>query len=270
MRTFVRLATPLVLLGAMTGETLAQGVPTSQPGILSIIMEEVKVGMEAPHEANESGWPAAFAKVNSPYYYMALESMTGSSQVWFLSPYESFAAEGENMRQNQSDPALSAELNRLWRADGPYLNSSTTIQAMARPDLSYGDFPDLAMVRFYEITLMRIRLGHGSAWENAARVFREQAERAAPGMSYRIYQVIAGLPEGYFLIFSSVNEYGDFDRMMAEGMQMWENVSPEVMQTLESFMANDVQSVITHRFRVSPTMSYMSEEVKARDPSFWR
>lgn len=270
MRTFVRFALPLIVLAAMTGRTVAQGIPTSQPGILTIIMEEVKVGMDAAHEANESGWPAAFAKVNSPYYYMALESMTGSSQVWFISPYESFAAEGENMRQNQSNPALSAELNRLWTADGPYLTSSTTIQALARPDLSHGPFPDLAMVRFYEISLMRIRLGHDRAWENAARVFLTQVERAAPGMSYRIYQVIAGMPEGYYLIFSTANDYSDFDTMMAEGMQMWENVSPEVMETLEGFMTSDVQSVITHRFRVSPTMSYVSEEVKARDPSFWR
>jgi len=270
MRACIRFFLSLVALAALTGEAVAQGIPTSQPGILTIIMEEVKVGMDAAHEANESGWPAAFAKVNSPYYYMALESLTGSSQVWFVSPYESFAAEGESMRQNQSDPALSAELDRLWRADGPYLNSTTTIQAVARPDISYGDFPDLAMVRFYQISLMRIRLGHASAWENAAKVYRDQVERAVPGMSYRIYQVIAGMPDGYFLIFSTANEYGDFDRMMAEGMQMWENVSPEVMQTLESFMTNDVQSVITHRFRVSPTMSYTSEEVKARDPDFWK
>lgn len=261
---------PFTLLAAGAGQALAQGMPTSQPGILTIIVEDIKVGMDADHEANESGWPAAFAKANSPFYYMALESMTGSSEVWFLSPYESFAAEGEAMKQNQSNPALAAELSRLWRADAPFLDGSTTFQAMARPDLSHGAFPDLAMVRFYDITLMRIRVGHGQAWENAAKLYLEQVRRAAPQMSYRIYQVTAGMPDGHYLIFSTANDYAEFDTMMAEGMAMWESVSPQDMATLSEFMANDVQSVITNRYRVSPTMSYVSPETKAKDPAFWR
>ena len=270
MRLFPLAVLPFTVLAGGAGNALAQGMPTSQPGILTVIVEEIKVGMDADHQANESGWPAAFAKVNSPFYYMALESMTGSSEVWFLSPYESFAAEAENMKQTQSDPALAAELARLWRADAPYLNRSTTFQAVARPDLSYGAFPDLAMVRFYEITTMRVRVGHGPAWENAARLYLEQMRKAAPQMSYRIYQVTAGMPDGHYLIFSTVNDYAEFDTMMAEGMAMWESVSPEDMATLQAFMANDVQSVITNRYRVSPTMSYVSPETRAKDPAFWR
>ena len=258
MRKFAPPVLFLVLFAGSAGNALAQGMPTSQPGILTIFFEEVKVGMEADHEANEAGWPAAHAKANSPYYYMALESMTGSSPVWYLSPYESFSAEGESMKQVASDPALSAELDRLWRADGQYLDAARNIQAIARPELSHGEFPDLAMVRFYDITMVRIRLGHQAGWENAARLYMEQARRAAPQMSYRIYQVITGMPDGYFLIFSAVEDYADFDSLMAKGMAMGENVSPEVMATMEHFMVNDAKSFITHRFRVSPTMSYVS------------
>jgi hypothetical protein len=35
-------------------------------------------------------------------------------------------------------------------------------------------------------------------------------------------------------------------------------------------MANDVQMVITNRYRVSPSMSYVAPETKAKDPSFWK
>ena len=75
-------------------------MPTSQPSILSIIIEEVKVGMDADHAANEAGWPAAFAKAGSQFYYMALASMTGSSEVWYLAPYASWTQEGESMKRN--------------------------------------------------------------------------------------------------------------------------------------------------------------------------
>jgi hypothetical protein len=270
MRTYIRLLFSLVLLAALRGNVLAQGMPTTQPGILTIIVESVKPGMDGEHEANEAGWPAAFAKVNSPWYYLALASMTGESEVWYVSPYASYAAEGENMKQNNSDTVLSAELDRLWRADGPYLNSTRTFQAVARPDLSYGAFPDLAMVRFYDITTFRVRLGHEQGWEAAAKVYMEQVRTAAPGMSYRVYQVTAGMPGGSYMIFSTVTDYAEFDKMMADGNAMWEKVSPKDMATLQQTMANDVQMVITNRYRVSPSMSYVAPETKAKDPSFWK
>jgi hypothetical protein len=269
MRVLARLLVSGLVLAATAGHALAQGTPTSQPSILTIIVEQVKPGMDAEHEANEAGWPAAFAKVNSPYYYMAIESLTGSPEVWFMSPYASFAAEGENMKQSQANPGLAAEQARLWRADGQYLEGTYTFQAMARPDLSYGTFPDLSKVRFYEITTMRIRLGHEQGWEAAAKVYMEQVKRAAPGMSYRIYQVTAGMPGSNYLIFSTVEDYAGFDKMMADGNAMWQGVPAKDMATLQQSMTNDFQNVITNRFRVSPTMSYVAPETRASDPSFW-
>jgi len=245
-------------------------MPTTQPGILTIFIEDVKIGMESAHEANEAGWPDAFAKVNSPYYYMAFESMTGESQVWYVSPYASFAAESENMKANQSNPELSAELDRLWKADAQYLNSATSIQAVARPELSYGAFPDLAMVRYYDISIIRVRLGHEQEWETAARAYQEVVKRGAPGASFRIYQVINGWPDGFYLVFSAVNDYAEFDTQMAAVQGMWAQATPSEMETLQGFLANGAQSMVSQRFRVSPTMSYVSPEARAKDPDFWR
>ena len=265
-----RLMIPALVLAVTAGDALAQGMPTSQPGILTVIVEELKPGMDAEHEANEAGWPAAFGKVNSAYNYLAIESMTGSPEVWFMSPYASFAAEGESMKQSQDNPALAAEQARLWRADGQYLEGTYTFQAMARPDLSYGAFPDLAMVRFYDITTMRVRLGHEQAWEAAAKVYVEQMKRAAPGSSYRVYQVTAGMPGSVYLVFSSVEDYAGFDKMVADGNAVWQGMPAKAMGTLQQSMSDDFQNVITNRYRVSPTMSYVADETKAKDPTFWR
>lgn len=260
----------VLVLAATAGNVLAQGMPETQPGILTIFIEEVKVGMDAAHEANEAGWPVAFAKANSPYYYLALQAMTGPNEIWYVSPYESYAAEGENMKMNESNDELSKELSRLWSADGQYLNDARQIQAVARPDISHGDFPDLGRARFWDISMMRIRLGHEEAWMNAARIYKEQVAKAAPDMSYRIYQVTAGMPAGYYLIFSSVDDYAEFDQAMAQGDAMWEGISPADMATLQQFMASDVQMVINNRFRLNPIMSYVSDETKAVDPDFWK
>ena len=178
MRKLTRLSVALLALAAGASGVRAQGMPTSQPSILSIFIEEVQVGMDADHAANEAGWPAAYAKTGSPFYYMALASMTGSSEVWFLAPYASWTQEGENMKQTDADPELSAELARLWRADGQYLTSARTVQAVARPDLSYGAFPNLGLVRFYEITTFRVRPGHEEGFEAAVKMYTEALTRA--------------------------------------------------------------------------------------------
>jgi len=269
MRKLTRLSVALLALAAGASGVRAQGMPESQPSILSIFIEEVQVGMDADHAANEAGWPAAYAKTGSPFYYMALASMTGSSEVWFLAPYASWTQEGENMKQTDADPELSAELARLWRADGQYLTSARTVQAVARPDLSYGAFPNLGLVRFYEITTFRVRPGHEEGFEAAVRMYTEVLTRASSGASFRTYSVVAGMPSPTYLVFASVNAYGEFDKMMADGMAMWQSLTPEQMTEMGDAMRNDVINVITHRFRVDPRMSYVAPDAKAADPAFW-
>src|SRR3989441_12647696 len=145
------LALPSFLcMGAMA--TLAQGqaLPTSQPALITIYREQVKLGRGTEHARIEAGWPAAFAKAKSPNYYLAMTSLTGASEAWFIIPYASNAVAAAEMKLEESDTTLAAELQRLSRADAEVLTNAQSIQAVARPDLSYGAFPSLAKQRFWE------------------------------------------------------------------------------------------------------------------------
>lgn len=270
MRILTRIMLSLVLLAGLAGTALAQGMPTSQPGILTINIEQLKVGVAADHETNEAGWPRAFAQASYPYNYLALEAITGTPEIWFVAPYPSWSAEGESMKLISDNAALGAELTKLAKADAQYLDGFRTLQAVARPDLSYGQYPDIAMARFFEITVFRVRPGHERGFEEAAKVYRSMVERATPGASYRMYQVTGGMPGGTYLVFGSTTSYAEFDKLMADYNGMWAKASPEEMTTLQQTMANDVQVVTTNRYRVSPTMSYVPAETKARDPAFWK
>lgn len=270
MRRYLRLILPFVLLVPGLGRVAAQGMPTTQPNRLSIFIEHIKPGMDDDHTANEAGWPAAFAKTNDPNYYLALSSMTGSSEVWFISAWDSYAAEGESMKLVNDDPALSAELSRLWKADGQYLTEAEGIEAMARPDLSYGAFPDLGLARFFEVTMFRIRGGHEAGFEAAAKLYRDHFKQSIPNGSYRVYQVNEGMPGTNFLIFSSVNSYAALDTMHAADEKLWSSMSAKDQAVFTKFSQEDLQFAVSNRFRVSPGMSYVSPETKAKDPNFWK
>jgi hypothetical protein len=79
---------------------------------------------------------------------------------------------------------LSAERQRLSRADGDHLTGFRVIHAAARPDPSDGAFPDMALARFWEMTIV-------SRASGARRRIRERGQgvcrgkRATPGTRWR-------------------------------------------------------------------------------------
>lgn len=262
--------TALLALVAGAGTSLAaQDLPTSQPTLLTIIREQVKTGRNAEHARIEAGWPAAFARAKSPDYYLALQSMTGPNEAWFLIPNESHAQVEAGMKRDAANAALTGELDRLARADAEVLADSRTVQAIARPDLSYGAFPNLAMQRFWDITLWRVRPGHEAEFAAAAKAYAAAAKRSAPATSYRTYQVSAGLPGPTFITFASVASYADFDAAMASDNKIMTGATTEEMASLEKFVREGLINSETQRFRLSAEMSYVSAETKAQDPAFW-
>src|SRR6185369_7730427 len=116
-----------------------------------------------------------------------------------ISPYSSHAALGESMKRASDDKALSADIDRLQKGDADHINSTRTIHAVARTDLSYGAFPDMGLARFWEVTTFRVRPGYEEAFANVAKAYAAAAKRAAPNVSWRTYQVIAGLAGPTFL-----------------------------------------------------------------------
>jgi len=246
-----------------------QGIPTSQPSLITITREEVKTGHNAMHSAYEAGWPAAFGKAKSPNYYLALVSMTGPNEAWYISPYASHAELGESMKRESDDKVLSADLERLQKGDADHINSVRTIHAAARTDLSYGTYPDMALARFWEITTFRVRPGYEEAFANVAKAYAAAAKRAAPNTSWRLYEVIAGLPGPTYLVFASVQTFAEFDRAMKESMEIGKAFTSEEQAMMEKFGSSGLINAETQRFRLDPVQSYVDAATKAKDAAFW-
>jgi hypothetical protein len=267
-KTVVRL-TLLAIAAGSTATALAQSLPTTQPKFLHIYREQVKAGRSADHSRWEAGWPAAFEKAKFPDNYIALESVTGPTEVWYLSPYASQAAYGESMARQNADAALSAETERLARGDAEFVSEMNAIQAVARPELSHGKFPDLAMMRFWEIETFRVKPGHDEEFAAAVKAYAAAAGRSAPNASWRTYQVVAGAPGGTYLFISSVASFGDFDKAGEEGQAAWKGLTYDERSTLQKFFADGTLTSFSNRFRLDPRQSYVPPETRQKDPAFW-
>lgn len=270
MSMFVKRSLPaLALIAAGAATAWGQALPTSQPKMLTIYREQIKVGHAGAHVKTEAGWPAAFAKAKSPYYYLALVSITGPSEAWFLSPWDSYASWGKSMSDEMGNAELSAELDRLSMADAEHVEGLRIMEATARPDLSHGKYPDLNKQRFWEITIMRVRPGHEEKFAAAAKTYAAMATRSEPNAAWRVYQISGGMPGPAFLIFSSFTAFGDLDAMMAGDEKMWKSITPEEKAVFDKFATEALLNAESNKYRLDPQMSYVSAETRASDPAFW-
>lgn len=270
----VRVPASLSLLAAavlVAGGTamIAQSLPTTQPKIVQIYREQIKPGHIAAHKANESGWPAAFAQAKSPDYYLAMESMTGSPEVWFVGNFESYTAWGKAMDRDAADSTLTAATDRLQAADAEHLNGLDVLEAVAAPELSHGAFPDLNKQRFWNITVWRIRPGHDADFVATHAAYVKIATTAAPNASWRTYRVTGGMPNGTYITFSSVASFGQFDRSMAEGDAAGKAMTPQDQALFSKFFSESVINQTSNKYRLDASMSYVSPETRATDPAFW-
>jgi hypothetical protein len=174
------------------------------------------------------------------------------------------------MKRDAANAELTAALARNSMADAEHVESLNVIEAVAVPDMSYGSFPDLNMARFWEISTIRVRPGHEAQFAAAVEAYKAVAGRVAPEASWRVYAVTQGMPGGTYLIFSSAEEFGDFDDMLAGGQTMMASLTEEEGAAMQAFASEALMNAISNRFQLDPKMSYVSEETKATDPDFWK
>ncbi len=269
-KTVLSLAVTTLCAPGLAPAAFAQALPAAQPKYITVIREQVKLGRAADHAKHEAGWPAAYEKAKSSQAYVALASVTGTPEVLYITPFESHAALDETTKREDADPALSAELERLGRADAEFLSGWNLMQAAARPDLSHGTFPDISKVRFYEITEFHVKPGHESEFAAVAKIYAAAAAKSAPKANWRTYEVMAGAPGGTFLVLSSMQSYGEFDQAMADGMSMGKSFSAEDAIAMQKFNTDGLMSpALTNRYRLDPQQSYVSREVRAKAVAFW-
>ncbi len=72
-----------------------------------------------------------------------------------------------------------------------------------------------------------------------------------------------------YLIFSSVESFGKFDSMFAEGMAAEKTRTAEERAVFQKFNTEALISAESNRYRLDPNMSYVSPETRASDPAFW-
>ena len=266
-RTIGLLGATCLLVSAAARVTAQE--PPPPPKILQIYREEVKPGKGPAHAKVEAGWPAAFAKANWPSHYLALTSLTGPSEAWFVSGWDSMAAWEKDTKAVEGNTALSAELDALQEKDGELLSGGSGLLLSYREDLSNTPNVDLSKMRYFRIITFRIRPGHENDFMSAVKIVKDAYRKANISLPWAVFQVTAGMPGPTFTVWIPMTSLAELDATMKAGKAIQDAEGEDGQKALAKAAADGYNFTTQNIYAFSPKMSYPPKEWVAKDPGFW-
>ena len=263
----------LLLMGTSTLATTQSPMPagpTSPPPIIQRFREMVKVGHADAHEANERAWAGAYAKTKLPYYSIALTSMSGPNDAWWLSGWQSFKQFDDANTALAANKEFQAAVSQYSAKDAEYVSDGVASLWSLRQDLSYRDTVEWSKMHAYEMITVRARPGHDGDFKQIALKIRATHQAAGTGAHWAMYQGMMGVPDGTYLIIIPLKSVADIDAGMREEAQFAKTLGEAGGKELDKLSSDGIISTETNLFAVSAKMSYVSEDWHVADADFWK
>jgi hypothetical protein len=272
----VLFAITLVMGSAGFTQLVAQERPMGPPPALLIVREEIKPGQMGAHSRHSAAYAKIFARLQTNSYRIAMVPVAGNeNEVVYITGLGTFA-EMEKMNQETDKKMGSAtgatrtELDRLDR-EAPDLHAGMRdLFAIYRPEMSYQPGVDIAKMRYFAITTVRIRPGMDDAYVDYIRNLTNVArEKAKAELHVAAFQVIAGAPTAAgttYMFFRPMISLSDYDLKIGSRVRsaMSDDQKKKADKTVGEVILNSETSV----YAFAPQMSYVPKEMVARD-AFW-
>ena len=175
-------------------------VQEQPPRLLEIFRDFVKPGSEAAFRSVEEDAARICAELGCPHPHLAIESLTGPREVWWLNAFESEAEHQRVVDAYRSNRALTTALKEITRRREGLIFPPIDLLTTYRPDRS-GDAPwKLGGARFFVAAMTKRENGlEGSVFEapqGERFILRPVAEReeansfaSAAGAETRVFAV---------------------------------------------------------------------------------
>jgi hypothetical protein len=245
----------------------AQQTPLSPPpAVLQLNREFIRPGRRADVMEIERQSVRSQAELKSPHWYLALTSMSGRDDLWWVHGFDSFAAIDQEWVKVGTVPGLMQQWSRTPKLKADMVSDSLEIYAHFRDDLSYGGGLTGNRTRYLIVTTVTVLPGHGGDFAELRRQIRAGHERARAGDNIAVYQVDSGMPDGSYLMFTFTASLDEAGTVMQFRSRLQERAASDNLAVLA---AKSIQQSQTAVFAVNPEISYPAPEWIQSDPEFW-
>ncbi|MBI4469102.1 MAG: hypothetical protein HY650_07265 [Acidobacteria bacterium] len=143
--------------------------------------------------------------------------------------------------------------------------------SIAVPRIDRAHIINIAQMRYFNITTIRVRPGHDAELAEARRIINAAHEKASMDEHWATFQVVSGAPSGTYYIFlpmKSMKELDTAEEIHGKGYEA--ALGEENQRRLRERAGSAVLSTESAVFSFSPAMSVLPEDMIASDPEFWR
>ncbi len=242
------------------------------PKVITIFREQVKVGKAAAHEKFEQeGFRKAFMRQNWAEHYLAMTSMSGPSEAWYINAYDSFAAAEKGNQSMDKEPAFQGAVAKLSEQDSEYINGGIGLMAAYQEDLSYNPMINVADMRYFGVLTFHVRPGHDADFKQALKMVKEYHEKANVNEHLVVFQVVAGAPGGTYLVFRPMKSLAELDAYDSAHKPYHEMMGEDGRKKFSELQAASIAETETTVFAFSPKMSYVPKEwaTTAANSDYW-
>src|SRR5205823_10089119 len=169
----------------------------------------------------------------------------------------------------QKNAALSAELDRAAVADGELLSDMDSSALVYDEEQSLRGPVDIAHMRYFEISLYRVRDGHRHDWEELVKLVKQGYDNI-PDTHWAMYDAIYGQEGRTYIVFIPMKSAKEVDEGFGHDKQFAEALGEDGMKRLGELEASAIQFSQTNLFQFSPKMSYPPDAWVKADPDFWK
>jgi hypothetical protein len=154
------------------------------PKILQIFREQIKPGKETDYRRIEEDASVICRKMHCPNPYLALTSISGMSETWFVNGYDSSRTLAKVWEDYGQNTALLTELNGITAGKADIVFPGQTMFTHFREDFSQSAGWDIGRARFFSITTVQVRPGHIDDYEEIQKTGKgtePKGPRCLPG-----------------------------------------------------------------------------------------
>lgn len=242
------------------------------PNLLLLVHQEIHPGKASDRQRLESALARACDRLETPSFWIALQSLTGSREAISFDPFDSF----EHLEQAHMDwkqfYAAHPDLAQTQSDIDSLVSSERTIVAMRRDDLGYlADTIDLSEARFLRVIEIRLFPGHEGDFRESIRLMSEAYSKVKADSPWAVYEVNQGTQSPAFLVLLPMSELKQNDDLWSlkesiEGAEQGEGRADRLKQIFRESYA----STESNLYVIDPDMSHVSKEFTAGGQDFWK
>lgn len=266
------------MIGLLLGSSLLFGglgmavgqEPPPPPKVLAVTREFVKPGKNGEmHEKTESAFVQAMTHAKWPTHYLAVNAITGRPRVLFLTGYDSFAAWEKDVMAEQANATLSAATEKAGVADGELLSEMDNSALVFSEEYSLRANVDIPHMRYFEISLYRVKPGHDADWATIVKMVKDAYEKL-PDVHFATFHAMYGQEGNTYVVFTPMKSASEIDKGFDQDKQFVANMGEDGMKKFSELLASSIEFSQHNLFVFSPSMSYPSDDWIKADPDFWK